>query len=622
MKRNKFASVLGRIFVSAILIFLLFYTMLPAVNFHDQNFIIFLIISILIVLVVNFLTYVKNFLSSLGERNRTVVVGQDPLTGAPVYGRNPDQPEEPVNLAKPLKYGFILIAGLIAFMAVASVIGIQFFNASRYRDLITITDGDFTEDVAELNMNQIPVVDKDTASRLGSRKLGEMSELVSQFEIQENYTQINYQGMPYRVTPLAYADPIKWLLNQKSGLPAYITVNMVTQDTELVWLESGMKYSPSEYFFRNIYRYLRFSYPTKMFNQVSFEIDDEGTPYWVAPTISYQIGWWNGKDISGAVLVNACTGESQYYPKDEVPQWIDQLYSSDMIIQQLDDNGRFQNGYLNSIFGQKGVRRTTYGYNYLAINDDVYLYTGMSSVTADESNIGFVLVNLRTKETKFYPIPGATEYSAMDSAQGQVQHLKYTATFPLLLNISDRPTYFISLKDAAGLVKMYAFVDVAQYQIVGTGATIDEARKNYRTALNLEDDTLDIPKDEKTVSGIIEAVADVVMSGNTCYYFTLEGDPTVYTAMIQVSEKLPFLKAGDEIGFTYENPEESVVASVLSIQSVKAGKNTGDLQPEQEQPLETEKTSETSKALEPSETGEETEAEATETEAGEAAANF
>ncbi len=605
MKRNKFASVLGRILVSAILIFLLFYTMLPAVNFHDQNFIIFLIISILIVLVVNFLTYVKNFLSSLGERNRTVVVGQDPLTGAPVYGKNPDQPQEPVNLAKPLKYGFILIAGLIAFMAVASIIGIQFFNAARYRDLITITDGDFSEDVAELNMNQIPVVDKDTASRLGSRKLGEMSELVSQFEIQENYTQINYQGMPYRVTPLAYADPIKWLLNQNSGLPAYITVNMVTQDTELVWLESGMKYSPSEYFFRNIYRYLRFSYPTKMFNQVSFEIDDEGTPYWVAPTISYRIGWWNGKDISGAVLVNACTGESKYYPKDEVPQWIDQLYSSDMIIQQLDDNGRFQNGYLNSIFGQKGVRRTTYGYNYLAINDDVYLYTGMSSVTADESNIGFVLVNLRTKETRFYPVPGATEYSAMDSAQGQVQHLKYTATFPLLLNISDRPTYFISLKDAAGLVKMYAFVDVAQYQIVGTGSTIDEARRNYRAALNLEEDTLDIPKNEKTVSGTIEAVADVVVSGNTCYYFTLEGDPTVYTALITVSERLPFLKAGDEIGFTYENPEEAAIANVLSVQSIKAGKNAEGLQPEQEKPLETtDETPKTSGALEPAETTE------------------
>ncbi len=593
MKHNKFASVLGRIFVSAVLIFLLFYTMLPAINFHDQNFIVFLIVSILIVLVVNFLTYVKNFLSALGQRSHTVVVGQDPVTGAPIYGRNPDEPSEPINLAKPLKLGFVLIAVLIGFMAVASLVGIQFFNASRYRDLITITDGDFTEDVAELRMNQIPVVDRDTASRLGSRKLGEMSELVSQFEIQENYTQINYQGMPYRVTPLAYADPIKWLINQKDGLPAYITVNMVTQDTELVWLESGMKYSPSEYFFRNIYRYLRFSYPTKMFDQVSFEIDDKGTPYWVAPTITYQIGWWNGKDISGAVLVNACTGESQYYDKEDVPQWIDQLYNSDMIIQQLDDNGRFQNGYLNSIFGQKGVRRTTYGYNYLAINDDVYLYTGMSSVTADESNIGFVLVNLRTKETKFYPVPGATEYSAMDSAQGQVQHLKYTATFPLLLNISDRPTYFISLKDAAGLVKMYAFVDVAQYQIVGTGSTIDEARRNYRAALNLEDDTVDIPKDEISVSGIVESVADVVVSGNTCYYFTLEEDDAVYTALVTVSEKLPFLKAGDEIEFTCVKPEEGMATfSVVSLQSMKDGKEEPKQIEESEKIEEAEQTEE------------------------------
>ena len=239
----------------------------------------------------------------------------------------------------------------------------------------------------------------------------------------------------------------------------------MTQDTDLVWLDEGMRYSSGEYFFRNIYRYIRFRYPTRMFETVSFEIDDDGVPYWVAPTITYRIGWWDGKDINGAILVNAVTGESRFYPRDQVPTWIDQLYTSELIIEQLDDNGKFQNGYINSIFGQRGVRRTTYGYNYLASNDDVYLYTGMSSVTADESNIGFVLVNLRTKETSFYTVPGATEYSAMESAKGQVQHLGYSATFPLLLNISDRPTYFVSLKDAAGLVKMYAFVDVRQYQI-------------------------------------------------------------------------------------------------------------------------------------------------------------
>ncbi len=233
MKHRQTVSVAGRILVSLALIFLLFYIMLPAVNLHDQNFIIFLIISILIVLVVNFLSYVKNFLSDLGQRRRTVVVGHDPITGAPVYGVNPQEAANPVSLAKPLKYGFILIAVLVVFMALASLIGIKFFNASRYRDLIAITDGDFTADVSEINMNQIPVVDRDTASRLGSRKLGEMSELVSQFEIQEHYTQINYHQTPYRVTPLAYADPIKWLFNQKNGLPAYITVNMVTQDTEI-----------------------------------------------------------------------------------------------------------------------------------------------------------------------------------------------------------------------------------------------------------------------------------------------------------------------------------------------------------------------------------------------------
>ena len=561
MKKKRIVSVLGRVFVSLIVIFLMFYVMLPAINLRDQNFIMFLILSILAVLTVNFMTVVKRFFASLGG-GRRVIIGRDTATGMPIFGREQEEEREPISLAEPLKIGFGAIAVLIALSFLASLLGAKLFNAGRYRDLIQITDRDFTADVAEINMNQIPVVDKDTAVRLGSRKLGEMTELVSQFEIQEDYTQINYKKSPYRVTPLAYADPIKWLFNRQKGLPAYITVNMVTQETDLVWLESGMKYSPSEYFFRNIYRCLRFSYPTKMFDQVTFEIDDEGTPYWVAPTITYRIGWWNGKDIDGAVLVNACTGESQYYAKADVPQWIDQLYHSNLIIEQLDDNGRFQNGYFNSILGQRGVRRTTYGYNYLAIDDDVYLYTGMSSVTADESNIGFVLVNLRTKETRFYAIPGATESSAMASAQGQVQHLNYVATFPLLLNISDRPTYFISLKDGAGLVKMYAFVDVAQYQIVGTGNTIDEAKENYRKALNLEAD-VELPSGQpQEIKGIIEDIADVVVGGNSCYYFTLKGQEQVYTAVITVSEQLPFAKPGDGVSLKIVVPEAGAASTV------------------------------------------------------------
>lgn len=555
MKFKRFTSVFGRLLVSVLLMFLLFYISLPAINLRSREFFVYVISCILIFLVVNFLTYVKNLLQSLGGGQFGMY--RDPATGQYVFQKNPaaETRDNKVSLGKPLKYGLLVIGVMIVFMIGVSIIGHRFFNASRYRDLITITDGDFTTDVAEINMSQIPVVDRDTAFRLGSRKLGEMTELVSQFEIEPNYTQINYKGSPYRVTPLSYADPIKWFYNMSKGLPAYITVDMVSQDTELVWLDQGMRYSPGEYFFRNIYRYMRFKYPTKMFETVSFEIDENGTPYWVAPTITYRIGWWDGKDINGAILVNAVTGESQYYAKDEVPTWIDQLYSSDLIIEQLDDNGKFQNGYINSIFGQRNVRRTTYGYNYLAIGDDVYLYTGMSSVTADESNIGFVLVNLRTKDTKFYAVPGATEYSAMESAKGQVQHLGYSATFPLLLNIFDRPTYFVSLKDAAGLVKMYAFVDVKQYQIVGTGSTVDEAKRTYLTALDLEDPEPLVPEEVLKKSGTIDAIADVVVSGNTCYYFTLNGSEDVYVVLITASDQLPFLQSGDRISFSYSEQD-------------------------------------------------------------------
>lgn len=566
--KTKAGAAILRFLLSVVLIFLLFYTMLPAINMRDRNFLIFLIISIVVVLMVNLPNYVKMFFESISQGSETIV-GHNPITGQPIFAKKPKE-KDTVKISRPLKIGFVAIAVLILWMVIATAIGQRFFNASRYRDLITLEDGDFTQDVAELQMSQIPVVDKDTAARLGSRKLGEMTELVSQFEIGDNYTQINYKGSPYRVTPLAYADPIKWLYNMKKGLPAYITVDMVTQETDLVWLEDGMKYSPSEYFFRNIYRYLRFSYPTKIFKTVSFEIDDNGVPYWVAPVVKYRIGWWDGEDISGAVLVNAVTGESQYYEKESVPEWIDQLYTSDLIIEQLDDNGKFQNGFINSIFGQRNVRRTTYGYNYLAMDDDVYLYTGMSSVTADESNIGFVLVNLRTKATKFYAVPGATEYSAMGSAEGQVQHLQYKATFPLLLNVSDRPAYFVSLKDAAGLVKMYAFVDVGQYQIVGTGSTVEEAKRNYRQALNMEEIEIGEELETESVKGTIDSIANVVVSGNTCYYFTLKDQNTVYVAEVMVYEHLPFAKAGDQIELKYQKEEESNIRKVTEILSLKA----------------------------------------------------
>ena len=453
----------------------------------------------------------------------------------------------------------VIICLLLAVLVlVGNIIGAKIFNASKYNTLITFNDGDFVKEVSEIGMDQIPVVDRDTASRLGQRKLGEMSDLVSQFEIEEIYTQINYKGRPVRVTPLRYGDIIKWFNKRKQGIPAYITVDMASQDTALIRLDNGIKYSKSEYFMRNVERKLRFDYPTRIFDDISFEIDDNGTPYWVASTVEFRIGLFSGRDIGGAVLMNAVTGESKYYALNEIPSWVDQVFSSTMVLNQLDYNGKYRSGWLNSIIGQKGVIATTDGYNYLAINDDVWLYTGITSVTSDESNIGFVLTNLRTKETKYYPLPGAEEYSAMSSAQGQVQHLGYKATFPILLNVAERPSYFMSLKDSAGLVKMYAFVDVQQYQIVGTGNTVEESRIDYLNKLKKNDVTLSEEKNEN-ISGTVLEIGSAVMDGNTCYFVTLEGNDKVFILPVTLSDRLPFLKTGDVITVHFNQNEVTKV---------------------------------------------------------------
>ena len=532
MKNNIFKSLLKWL-ISLVIIAISYWFVLPPLNWRSVDFWSFLIWSIVVIVAINAFSQVISFLKA--NVNKKIKIDSKTSINLSALGT-------------PIKVAGIGIAAVIVLGILASIIGAEIFNAKAYNNLITITDGDFTKDVAELNMDQIPIVDRDTASRLGQRKLGEMSDLVSQFEIQDIYTQINYRGKPVRVTPLQYGDIIKWLNNQKDGIPAYITVDMTTQETTLVRLEKGIKYAESEYFMRDLNRALRFKYPTKIFGDISFEIDDDGTPYWVASTVGYKIGVWSGMDINGAVLLNAVTGESKYYTLSEIPTWVDQIFDSDLVIQQLVYNGKYRSGFWNSVFGQRGVLQPTDGYNYLAIDDDVYLYTGMTSVTSDESNVGFVLTNLRTKETKFYAIPGAEEYSAMSSAEGQVQHLNYNSTFPLLLNVSNRPTYFVSLKDAAGLVKMYAFVDVNQYQIVGTGNSVEAAQSDYISKLKTENVSDNIKPD--TVNGIIEKINSAVIDGNTIYYIKLEGNDSIYTAKVTVSDMLPFTEKGVNVTLT------------------------------------------------------------------------
>ena len=445
-------------------------------------------------------------------------------------------------------------AALAVVILVGTLVGATIFRAGAYASLLEIQAGDFVSEVDEISYDQIPMLDKDSAERLGDRKLGELSDMVSQFEVNEDYTQINYQGRPVRVATLSYADLIKWFTNRGEGLPAYLLVDMVDQSVELVRLEEGIKYTTAEHLGRNLYRYLRFRYPTYMFGEAVMEINDSGVPYWVCPRIVKRIGLFGGTDIQGGVLVNAITGEHQYY--EEVPSWVDNLYNADLIMEQYDYYGMYHNGFFNSIFGQRDVTVTTEGYNYIAIDDDVYVYTGITSVGGDQSNVGFILTNQRTKETHFYTVAGATEYSAMASAEGEVQNLRYTATFPLLLNISGQPTYFMAMKDAAQLVKMYAMVNVSQYQIVATGDTVAECERNYTQMLReegiIDGGAQEPASDAAAVDGTIAEIRSAVLEGNSYYYIRLIGSEVFFSISAAVSQEAVILSEGDQVTVTYQ----------------------------------------------------------------------
>ncbi len=436
------------------------------------------------------------------------------------------------------------------------------FNSKDYANRITVdTDGDFISDVKEVDIKALPLLDKESSQKLGDRVMGQMPELVSQFYVSSLYTQINYNNDIIRVTPLEYASFIKYFTNKKDGIKGYITVNSVTGEANLVKLDKGMKYMPSSLFNENLYRKLRFSYPTVMFDEASFEIDNEGNPYWIVPTISYH-GIGIRKEVTGVVILDPITGKSKKYKKEDIPTWVDHVYSASLIIEQVDDWGKYKQGFFNSIFGQKGVTMTTDGYNYTVMNDDVYLYTGITSVSSDESNLGFILCNMRTKETKFYSVPGAEEYSAMASSEGQVQQMNYVASFPLLINLNNKPTYLMSLKDNAGLVKMYALVDVVDYQkvvVTDSSLGIEKAISNYLENQDITYDNNNLLKKDITIRTINMAM----LNGNSIYYIT-DTDENKYKVNINVAKDIiPFLTVGSKISIAYS--KESDVTEIISL---------------------------------------------------------
>ncbi len=485
-----------------------------------------------------------------------------------------------------------IIALLVLVVGIGMLPSIVVFRAKTYSEIIDVNEEtDFVKDIEEADFSAVPVLDDLAASVLANRKLGDLASIgaISQFEVSPQMTQINYKNEPVKVTTLAYGNIIKWFKNTKEGLPGYVVVNMVTQKAELKLLPEGeyIKYSIHEHFGKYLMRHVRFAYPTYIFDMPHFEIDEDGKPYWLCPVLDKTIGLFGGTDVKGVVIVDAVTGEMTEYTAEEVKnskelQWIDGIYSASLLVEQFDYYGQYQNGFINSFLGQEGVRMATEGSNFLAQNDDVYLYTGVTSVGNDQAIIGFVLINMRTKEANFYAVSGAKEKSAQSSAQGDVQDYAYAATFPILLNISGEPTYFMSLKDKDNLVKRYAMVNVENYQVVVTGVTIAECMDAYAKKLKQNNINIDVDIDKienetnnneangndtpeaelVKVKGAITDIRTAVRNGESVYFRELDDNGVYYSIKASDEEMVVIMSKGDSVTITHEESDSKIIEIV------------------------------------------------------------
>ena len=516
-----------------------YYAETPAINIHNRGFYMWLIVTLIIISVL--------FAGS----------------GVATIGKNLKNGDTPGLKQAFKKTGVTLGLAAVTFlvMVIGGIASSKFFNASRYASVIDISEADFATEVPESeNVSNIALMDTDSARIIGARAVGSLSDVVSQFEVSENYSTIDLNGAPMKVTSLAYAGFFKYMNNRKTGVPGYVLVDPVKNEAKYIKLEKPMRYVPSAYFNDNLERHVQMKYPTALIDGYHFEIDNDGNPYYICPVMTSHAGLFGAMDVKGIILCDPCTGDCDYMDVADVPNWVDRVYDGNLATRKYNWYGTLSGGYWNSVFGNKGCKVTTDDYGYKVMDGDVYVYTGVTSVNGDESNIGFVLMNSRTGKSKYFPIAGAEEHSAMSAAEGQVQNLGYIASFPSLVNVNGIPTYIMVLKDNAGLVKMYAMVNVEKYNIVATGTTQKEALASYRKLLASEGliDAKKTASDDTPSADItIASVRYVTTEGETYVYITdAKGD--VYKSLFADDETLIFLDEGDKIKVYYAENENGI----------------------------------------------------------------
>lgn len=511
-----------------------FYVMLPAINVQNQAFWTYLIFCIAI------FTIIYSFLSSVNPQNRNII-----------------------NFPK---WSIIAVLIPVTVLVIGALSSSTVFNAKRYASLITVENAVFEDDMPKSeSVSNIALMDTASATIIGNRALGALSNVVSQYEISPTYTQINYHATPQKVANLEYADFFKWMNNRSNGVPGFIMVDPVNNTAAYTELRTPLKYVQSAYFGENLYRALRFSYPTKIFNSIYFELDEEGNPYYIVSCLSAKVGLFGAKDVTEVIIFNPCDGSSEIYSVEDTPAWVDIVYTGDLASEKYNWYGTLSGGFWNSIVGNKNCKRTTNDYGYVVIEDDVWYFTGVTSVSSDESNIGFVLTNARTGQYKYYPVVGAEEYSAMAAAEGQVQEKGYVASFPSLVNVSGQATYILVLKDNGGLVKLYALINVENYGIVATGSTQEAAFSAYKKLLVSNGIVDNTPDSTLSNNIIVEDVRIATLDGSSVIYITANSG-AVYKGYLNDDESLILIREGDSITVEYS---ETDIVGIYFISSWK-----------------------------------------------------
>lgn len=551
---KKVLRIAGGFLVATLLSFLLFYVMLPPINVFSRSFWFFVT---LVLIIYGAVLGIFNFGKNMGNDSAHVRI----------KGQN-----RKLSFVKNTRFS-LLYTLLIPIPIIVIILGSFFsstlFNATSYADVIEVKEEVFATDMPEVDqVTNIALLDTVSAQKLGARELGVLSDVVSQFVLSDVYTQINYQGKPMKVSDLGYDGFFKWLNNKDSGIPGYIMVDAVGNKAEYKKLSKNMVYSESAYFGENLERKLRFEYPTKIFDNISFEVDEEGNPFYIVSCSSPKVGLFGAMDVSEVIIFDPIDGSSELYDVENVPTWVDVVYDGYLACEKYDWKGLYAGGYWNSVIGQKNCKQTTDDFGYLMLDDDVWYFTGVTSVTADESNIGFILSCARTGEYKFYPVIGAEEYSAMGAAQGEVQEKGYVASFPALVNIAGEPTYIMVLKDANQLVKLYALVNVEQYNLVATGETQASAISAYIKLLSQNGvDTSNPSVDEDTANSVSIEVADIqvrVLSGVTYYYLTAEDGKVYRVEFNETNEGIFFVKEGSAMKLSANVNEKTGIYTVLT----------------------------------------------------------